>query len=195
MSDCLCLNCKKDASSLSDSRKIRARNRRTELIKLIEKNPGISFRDLMRLANLKNGVLSHHLKRLENTESIKVEKLPRQTRFYPPYFSEEESLIAKALRKKTPRDILYTLMLNDVDGKKGLEFSQIVSNVSKSSSTVSIYLSQLIRDNIVKTTLDFGRKKKYRVSDKQLVDRLIEDHKPGILEKQVSGFEDIMNSL
>ena len=195
MSDCLCINCKKDASYLSDSVKIRAKNRRIELIKQIEKNPGVSFRDMMRLANLKNGVLSHHLRILEKTESIKVERLPRQTRFYPRNFSEEESVVAKALRKKTPRDIIHTLMLNDTDGKKGLEFSQIVSNVSKSPSTVSLYLSQLIKDNIVTTTLDFGRKRKYHVSDKQLVDRLIENHKPGMLEKPVSGFEDMINSL
>ena len=50
-------------------------------------------------------------------------------------------------------------MLNDTDGKKGLEFSQIVSNVSKSPSTVSIYLSQLIQDDVVKVILDFDRKK------------------------------------
>jgi len=44
MSDCLCLNCKKDANSLSDYAKIRPKNRRTELTKLIGKNPGIQFR-------------------------------------------------------------------------------------------------------------------------------------------------------
>ena len=194
MSDCLCLNCKKDANSLSDSVN-KAKNRRAELTELIEQNPGISFRDLMRLANLKNGVLSHHLRRLEKTESIKVERLPRQTRFYPRNFSDEESVIAKALRKKTPRDIIYALMLNYADGKNGLEFSQIVSNVSKSPSTVSLYLSQLIQDDVVKIILDFGRKRKYQVSDKRLVSRMIEKHKPGMLEQPVSGFEDIINSL
>ena len=86
-------------------------------------------------------------------------------------------------------------MLNDADDKKGLEFDQIVSRVSKSPSTVSIYLSQLIQDNIVKVTLGFDSKRKYHISDKQLVDRLIENHKPGILEKTVSGFEDMINSL
>lgn len=195
MSDCLCLDCKKDANSLSDSVKTQAKNRRGKLTELIEKNPGISFRDVMRLTNLKNGVLSHHLRILEKTKSIKVERHPRQTRFYPQGFSDEESLAAKALRKNTPRDIICTLMLHDVDSKKGLEFSQIVANVSKSPSTVSIYLSQLIRDNIVKTTLDFNCKRKYRISNKQLVDRLIEDHKHGMLEKPVSGFEDMINSL
>ena len=170
-------------------------DRNSQLQQIIEQNPGIQFREIMRSSGLKNGVLSHHLRILEKTESIKVERLPRQTRFYPRSFSEEESVVAKALRKKTPRDIIYALMLNDADGKKGLEFSKIVSNVSKSPSTVSIYLSQLIQDNIVKITLDFDRKRKYHISDKQLVDRLIENHKPGMLEKPVSGFEDMINSL
>ena len=108
MSDCLCIDCKKDTSFLSDSVKTRAKNRRVVLTELIEKNPGISFRDLMRFANLKNGVLSYHLRRLEKAELIKVKRLPRQTRFYPRDFSDEESVIAKALRRKTPR-ISYTL--------------------------------------------------------------------------------------
>jgi DNA-binding transcriptional ArsR family regulator len=124
-----------------------------------------------------------------------VERLPRQTRFYPRDFSDEESVVARALRRKTPRDIIYTLMLNNGDSKKGLDFSQIVSDVSKSPSTVSLYLSQLIKDNIVTITLDFGRKRKYHLSNKQLVDRLIEDHKSGMFEKPVSGFEDMINSL
>ncbi len=195
MNDCLCLDCKKDANSLSDDVKTRAKKRRTELIELIGKNPGIQFRDLMRFTNLKNGVLSYHLRRLEKTESIKAQRLPRQTRFYPRDFSDEESVVARALRRKTPRDIIYTLMLNEVDSKKGLNFNQIVSNVSKSPSTVSLYLSQLIKDNIVTTTLDFGRKRKYHLSNKQLVDRLIEEHQPTTLEKPVSGFEDMINSL
>jgi len=149
----------------------------------------------MRLTNLKNRVLSHHLRRLEKTESVKVERHPRQTRFYPRDFSDEKSVVARALRGNTPRDIMYTLMLNDGDDKKGLDFSQIVSDVSKSPSTVSLYLSQLIKDNIVRTTLDFGRKKKYHLSNKQLVDKLIEEHQPTTLEKSVSGFEDMINSL
>ena len=76
MSNCLCLDCKKGVNLLSDPTKIRAKSRRTELIKLIGKNPGIQFRDLMRLTNLKNGVLSHHLRILEKIKSVKVERLP-----------------------------------------------------------------------------------------------------------------------
>ena len=128
MSDCLCLDCKKDVNSLSDSVKLRAKKRRTELTELIEKNPGIQFRDIMRQTKLKNGVLSHHLRILEKTESILVERVPRQTRFYPRNFSEEESKVAKALRRKTPRDIIYTLMLNNVEenNRNGLSLAKLL---------------------------------------------------------------------
>ena len=178
---------------LSDSIKFGAEDRRARLTDLIGKNPGISFRDLMRLTNLKNGVLSYHLRRLEKTNSIKVERLSRQTRFYPRNFTDDESITAKALRRETPRDIIYTLMLNDRYGD-GLNFTQIVVNVSKSPSTVSLYLSQLTKDNVV-TAISFGGKKKFRLSNKPLINKIIEDYKLGILEKSVSGFEDIFNSL
>ena len=195
MNNCICLDCKKNTKSPSDSLKLRAENRRRKLIEIIEKNPGIQFRDLMRLANLKNGVLSHHLRRLEKIGSLKVERATRQTRFYPIDFSNEEAKIAKALRRKTPRDIIYTLMENGGENKKGLKFNQIVSDVSKSPSTVSLYLSQLIQDNIVTITRDSNRKRKYHLSNKQLVDKQIEEHQPGMFDKSVSGFEDIINSL
>ena len=197
MSDCLCLDCKKNSNPLLDSVKFRSEKRRKLLTKIIEKNPGIQFRDIMRQTKLKNGVLSHHLRILEKTESIQVERAPQQTRFYPRNFSEEESKVAKALRRKTPRDIILTLMLNDVkdNDKNGIEFSQIVDSISKSPSTVSIYLSQLLKDRIVKMTLGYDHKKRYHLLNKKLIDRLIEDHKPGRLDKSVSGFEDMINSL
>ena len=192
MSNCLCIDCKKNAVLLSDS-KYGPEDRREKLTELIGKNPGISFRNLMRLTNLKNGVLSYHLRRLEKKGRIKTERLPRQTRFYPLGFTDEESITAKALRRKTSRDIIYTLMLND-RYNEGLRFTQIVSTVSKSPSTVSFYLSQLIKDNIV-AAIGSGHRKKFHISNKPLIDKLFGDNELDVLEKSVSGFEDIINSL
>ena len=193
MINCLCLNCKKNAVLLSGSINYGPEDKREKLTELIGKNPGISFRNLMRLTNLKNGALSNHLRRLEKRSRIKVERLPRQTRFYPLGVTDDESIAAKSLRRKTSRDIIYTLMLND-RYNEGLRFAQIVSIVSKSPSTVSFYLSQLIKDNIV-TAIGSGHRKKFHISNKPLIDKMIGDCRLGILEKSVSGFEDIINSL
>lgn len=164
-------------------------NRDSQLQQIIEENPGIQFREIMRSSGLKNGVLSHYLGKLEKSGIIKVMRGPRQSRFYPPQITEEESIVIKALRKQTPRDLLLALIEND-----GLEFSQLVKAVKKSPSTVSLYLSQIVEDGLVEIRF-VNLKKRYHIKARDLLDKLIEDYRPSLLEKPTSGFEDIINSF
>ena len=164
-------------------------DRNLQLQKIIEQNPGIQFREIMRSSGMKNGVLSHYLGKLEKSGIIKVIRGPRQTRFYPPRITENESRVIKALRRQTPRDLLLALVKDD-----GLEFSQLVKEVRKSPSTVSLYLSQIVNDGLVRIKLE-NLKKRYYIKERKLVDQLIEDYRPSLLEKPTSGFEDIFNSF
>ena len=164
-------------------------DRTQKLQELIDCNPGIQFREIMRSSGLKNGVLSHYLGKLEKSGIIKVMRGPRQSRFYPPKITEEESIVIKALRKQTPRDLLLALIEND-----GLEFSQLVKEVKKSPSTVSLYLSQIVEDGLVEIQF-VNLKKRYHIKARDLIDKLIEDYRPSLLEKPTSGFEDIINSF
>jgi len=164
-------------------------NRDSEIQQIIEQNPGIQFREIMRSSGLKNGVLSHYLGKLEKNGIVKVIRGPRQTRFYPPRITEDEYIVIKALRKQTPRDLLLALIKDD-----GLEFSQLVREVKKSPSTVSLYLSQLVEDGLVEIRL-VQLKKRYHIKARDVIDKLIEDYRPGLLEKPTSGFEDIINSF
>ena len=164
-------------------------DRDSQLQQIIEQNPGIQFRELMRSSGLKNGVLSHYVGKLEKNGIIKVIRGPRQVRFYPPQITEDESTVIKALRKQTPRDLLLSLVKED-----GLEFSQLVKEVKKSPSTVSLYLSQLVEDDLVEIRL-VDLKKRYHIKARNLIDKLIEDYRPSLLEKPTSGFEDIINAL
>ncbi len=164
-------------------------DRKLQLTEIIQKNPGLNFRDLMRATGMKNGVLSHHLGHLEKLGSISVVRGPRQSRFYPPSFSEQESKIVKALRRQTPKLILQSLILHEP-----LEFKDIVSYTKKSPSTVSLYLSQLVDDQIIKTRL-VERTRTYCIDDRHTIDRLIDDYQPGMLDRPVSGLEDIISSL
>ena len=164
-------------------------DRDSQLQQIIEQNPGIQFREIMRSSGLKNGVLSHYLGKLEKSGIIKVTRGPRQSRFYPPQITEEESIVIKALRKQTPRDLLLALIQND-----GLEFSELVKAVKKSPSTVSLYLSQIVDDGLVEIRF-VQLKKRYHIKARDLIDKLIEDYRPSLLEKPTSGFEDIINSF
>ena len=164
-------------------------SRDSQIQQIIEENPGIQFREIMRLSGLKNGVLSHYLAKLEKNGIIKVIRGPRQSRFYPPRITEEESVAIKALRKQTPRDLLLALVKED-----GLEFNQLVKEVKKSPSTVSLYLSQIVTDGLVEIRLVM-LKKRYHIKARGVIDKLIEEYRPGPLEKPTSGFEDIINSF
>ena len=164
-------------------------DRNLQLIKTIEKNPGIKFREIMRDTGMKNGVLSYHIAKLEKDGTIQVHRGARQTRFYPLHITEEESKIIKALRRQTQRDIISSLILHE-----HLEFNEIVNQVGKSQSTVSLYLSQLVDDGLVQIQYS-EKKRRYKLKDRLAVDKLIEEYRPGILDKPTAGFEDIINSL
>jgi predicted transcriptional regulator len=164
-------------------------DRNSQIQQIIEQNPGIQFREIMRSSGLKNGVVSHYLRKLEKNGVINVNRGPRQSRFYPLHITEEEAIVIKALRKQTPRDLLLALIMQD-----GSEFSQLVKDVKKSPSTVSLYLSQLIKDGLVETN-GILLKKKYHIKATELVDKFIEDYRPTAIEKATSGYEDIFNSL
>ena len=164
-------------------------DRTQKLQKLIDDNPGIRFREIMRSSGLKNGVLSHYLKKLEENGVVKVVRGPRQVRFYSPNITQEESIVIQALKKQTPRDLLLALIKED-----GLEFNQLVKEVKKSPSTVSLYLSQIVADGLVEITI-VELKKRYHIKVRELVDKLVEEHRPGSLDKPTSGFEDIINSF
>ena len=164
-------------------------NRDSQIQQIIEQNPGIQFREIMRSSGLKNGVVSHYLRKLEKNGVINVNRGPRQSRFYPLHITEEEAIVIKALKKQTPRDLILALIMQD-----GLEFSQLVKEVNKSPSTVSLYLSQLVKDGLVKTK-GISLKKKYHIKATEIIDKFIEDYRPTTVEKATSGYEDIFNSL
>lgn len=164
--------------------------RYSQIIQIIEKNPGIKFSEIMRVTGLKNGVTSHYLNTMEKSNRVKVVRGSRQTRFYPSQTSDLESKIIKNLRRDTPRKIIYCLMLN----KQGLEFRKLVNLTGKSASTVSLYVSQLVTDDIVRIN-ELTKKKKIVITNRHLVDQLIENYHPGMLDKPISGLEDIVNSL
>ena len=168
------------------------RNRKVQLVNIIGVHPGLGFRDLMRFTGMKNGVLSYHLDGLERSGSIMAVRSARQSRFYPPSISEQESRIIRALRRTTPRAIIESLILHDT-----LTFGDIVRHARKSPSTVSVYLSQLVQDGIVGMiqAAEGRRSKTYRLADPGTVGGLIDDYRPGALDRHASGLEEIINPL
>ena len=163
---------------------------RPELIlKTIEKNPGIRFREIMDELGLKNGTLSHHLQKLEQGSVLRVERTPRVARFYPLSVKDEEIPIIKRLRQETPRRIL--LLLLDVDE---VNFSEMFLRVKRSPGTTSLYVTELVNDGIIKDRFENG-KRFFSLLDKYTVSKLISKYHPDLMGKTTENYSDIITSL
>ena len=155
----------------------------------IKKNPGIRFRELMKHIGITNGVMSYYLRKLEQNESVWVERTPRVARFYTSDLSADEAKLVKRLRQETPKKILIALVENEQ-----LTFQELVAKISKSPSTTSFYLSQLVEENIINTSKsDFV--KVYFNAERKRVANLIEEYHPDIIEQASDNLSDIISSL
>ena len=155
----------------------------------IKKNPGIRFRELMKHIGITNGVMSYYLRKLEQNESVWVERTPRVTRFYSSDLSEDEAKLVKRLRQETPKKILVALVQNDQ-----LTFKELTAKICKSPATTSFYLSQLVKDNIVATSKSDFVKVYFNVERKRIAN-IIEEYHPDIIEQASDNFADINSSL
>lgn len=164
-------------------------DRVSQIISIIEKNPGIKFREIMRETGLKNGVLSYHTRKLEENGSVKIDRKLGETRFYPLFVTEKESVLISSLRRDTQRQILLALLQGDP-----LSFSNIVETVKKAPSTVSTFLSRLVDDDIVEIkTIEL--KKTYSLKSPDMVREIIEKYNPVLLERTAYHFADTFSNL
>ena len=163
---------------------------RPELIlKTIEKNPGIRYREIMGELGLKNGTLSHHLQKLEEQSVLRVERTPRVARFYPLSVNEAEIPIITRLRQETPRRILRLLL--DLDE---VNFSEMFLRIKRSPGTTSRYVTELVDDGIVKDRFENG-KRFFSLPYKYTVNKLISKYHPDLMDKTTENYSDVIESL
>jgi predicted transcriptional regulator len=158
-----------------------------QIIQLVQKFPGIRYCEVMRETGLKNGVLSHHLWKIQQSGKIIVERSPRVARLYPCGFPEQEAMLIKFLKNPTAKKILIMLM------EKDLSFRQIVDKAGKSQGTVSLTIKSLCEKAIVER--QFGvNGMTFHLINKSLLDKLIV-YQPSFLENSVDHLSDIISSL
>ena len=115
-----------------------------KLLLLIGENPGIRYRELLRLINSSNGVLSYHINKLEKMELVNVDRKSRITRFFPRNISNEIMVLLGILRNQTSYEIMKLLYESGP-----ISQSEIVKYTRKSASTISWYIKKLLGDNII----------------------------------------------
>lgn len=165
------------------------------LINIIEKNPGIRYRELLRSTNLSNGVLTYHLTELAGSNIINVERRRGVTRYYSVQISSEESRVISHIRNVISRKILLLII-----ERGSCTLSEIAVLTNKAPSTISWYLQRLLDANIIKkksTSSDgvYYKSRFYEVVNKILVLDMLSMYVESPFEKVVSNYSEIVEEL
>jgi len=167
---------------------LQATDNRAELLKQIEENPGIRYRELLRRTGFINGVLTYHLTLLEKSSLIKVDRQSRMTRYYPLNISDNESVVLKFVRHEPFRQIVLFILERDM-----CTFNEIVDYVKKAPSTVSSHLKRLKEANMI--SVRYGEYHLYKLADKELIAEVLSKYRASFIDKVVDNYVDIVEEL
>jgi len=147
------------------------------ILDVIEKNPGIRFNEIMRISDIRNGTLSHYVKKLEDAGTIKLQRTPRVTRLYPKGISEIEANICKYLTMPTQRKLILFLLKKEV--ATSIEIKKFLM---KSPSVISVNLNELFRNKIINKQYDVPSNK-YSLKNPEQIKGVLNEYYPDILDK------------
>lgn len=166
----------------------RLESRTRTILELIKNNPGISYSDILRRTGFANGVLSHHLDKIEESGKITIMRSPRVARIYPCGIENQEAVLIKNLRNPTIKKIIISLC------DETLSFKEVTKMVSKSQGTVSVYLKELTEQNIIIRMLHEGELV-FRLADTDYVKMVISKHQTSLFERSADNISDIFSSI
>lgn len=159
------------------------------LLQHVKNNPGIRYRELLRMTGFVNGVLTYHLATLEKTALIRVDR--RQsgvTRYYPTSISDEESAILRHVRQDPRRRILTFILEHDL-----CTFSELVEHTARAPSTVSFHLKRLGEDGVI--TVRHGEYKLYRLANRELVAGVLSKYRSSFVDRVVGNYVEALEEL
>jgi predicted transcriptional regulator len=160
------------------------------ILEYIYDNPGIRYKELLRLTRLKNGVLSYHLTILERLNKIRIDRHnKRVTRYYIVNIPKEESDIIGCFRNIVTRKIAIFVLRHDL-----CTFNEIVYHINKAPSTVSWHLKRL-RDAGILSIIYGENHQFYTVADKGIIANILYKYKESFVDKVVNNYTEIMEEL
>jgi predicted transcriptional regulator len=160
------------------------------LLKHIDEHPGLRYRQLLRLTDMVNGVLSYHLSLLERSKQIRVNRnKSKETRYYPINIPNEEFEIIGYIRNEASRRIISYLLEHH-----SCTFNEIVEYTDKAPSTISWHLKRLKDAGIVSLYYD-RQHQVYKSTNSEVVAETLYKYKDRIVDNILNNYTQIIEEL
>jgi DNA-binding transcriptional ArsR family regulator len=163
---------------------------KTIILMHINNNPGIRYKELLRLTGLANGTLEYHLKILERSHKVTVERHPgRRARYYPICIPTDESQILGYLRNNVARQIVIFILEHDF-----CTFNEVLGHIKKAASTASWHLKRLSEAGIILVT--YGQEYHlYRVTNSKLVREVLYKYEESFRDKIANRYYEMFGEV
>lgn len=163
---------------------------KTLILDHINRSPGIRYRELLRLSGLTNGALEYHIKILEKTQKIKVDRLHgRRPRYFPLDMEAEEARIMGHIRNISSRQIVLFILEHDL-----CTFGEILEHMNKAPSTISWHLKRLVETEVI-SIIRGQELQLYKISNIQLVSNVLSKYKDSLSDKVADEYYEMFGQL
>ncbi len=164
-----------------------------KLMKHIHAQPGIRYRELLRLSGLSNGVLTYHIANLEKSGRISADRSINNkiTRYYPNNIPIEETDIIGHIRNNAARQIILFILEHD-----SCTFNEIIEYTKKAPSTISWHLKRLRDSGIISVIYNTTHHQLYKVRDIESITSILSKYKQSFAaDAIVNNYTEIMEEL
>ena len=166
------------------------------LVEYVDQYPGIRYRELLRMTNSSNGVLSYPLTELEKLNLIRADRRKSMTRYYLINVPSEIAKIIAFTKSSTSRQILSFLVNNGP-----VTFYEICKTTQRCQSTIFWHLKRMLVEKVIIKTQPRGdsniinRPTCYDVDDRELVSEVLKVHKEEFSDRVVNNYTQIFDEL
>jgi len=160
------------------------------LLACIDRNPGVRYRELLRIFHLGNGVLTYHLSILERIGKIRADRRKNKiTRYYLTGVPHEDTYLIGQMKNKVTRQLILFILEHD-----HCTFGEIVENSGKAPSTISWHLNRLRDAGIISVSLG-DRSQHYTIVNSREIKKILVIYKDAFLDKIVDNYIGIMDQM
>lgn len=150
-------------------RTLQYNKRKSKVLELILRYPGVRYRQLQRFTGLPNGSLSYILKKLESSRRIIVNRVSNATAYYPKSIRITELRLIENLRNNIDRGIAQYLL-----DQGQSTFYDIVNHSKRAPSTISWHLNRLKdRKQITSIRYHHGKPQTYKIIEKDTIAKML----------------------
>lgn len=166
------------------------------LVEHVAKYPGIRYRELLRMTNSSNGVLSYHLAELEKLNFIRADRRKSMTRYYLINVPSEVSKVIAFTKTSTAKQILSFMVNNGP-----VTFDEICKITQRCQSTIFWHLKRMLGDRVIVKTQPkvdsniINKSTYYDVYDRALVSEVLNGHEETFTDRVVNNYSQIIDEL